>query len=224
MGLAMAFHDRAQAGHELARRLQAYANRPNTLVLALPRGGVPVGIVVARELGLPLDLLVVEKVRVPGEPTAILGAVSACGVRVVDRDLARAFDISDEVVERLFERAQKAVEQREQLYRKGRPPLDLRGKTVIVVDDGVATGASLRAAVAAAERMGTASIVAAVPISTYAVCAELSRRITKCVCIYVRDPVYALHLWYDELPRISDDEVATLMRQYETARQDEMRI
>lgn len=182
------------------------------------------GIVVARELGLPLDLLVVEKVRVPGEPTAILGAVSACGVRVVDRDLARAFDISDEVVERLFERAQKAVEQREQLYRKGRPPLDLRGKTVIVVDDGVATGASLRAAVAAAERMGTASIVAAVPISTYAVCAELSRRITKCVCIYVRDPVYALHLWYDELPRISDDEVATLMRQYETARQDEMRI
>lgn len=182
------------------------------------------GIVVARELGLPLDLLVVEKVRVPGEPTAILGAVSACGVRVVDRDLARAFELPNEVVERLFERAAEAVEEREKLYRSGRPPLDLRGKTVIIVDDGVATGASLRAAVAAAERMGPAAIVTAVPISTYAVCAELSRRVAESICIYVRDPVYALHLWYDELPRISDDEVLELMRRYESGQPLEARI
>lgn len=214
MRLGMAFHDRAQAGRELARRLRSYAHRPDTLVLALPRGGVPIGRIVAEELGLPLDLLVVEKVRVPGEPTAILGAVAACGVRVVDRDLARAFDLPDERVEQLFERAEEAVEKRERFYRRGRPPLDLRGKTVIIVDDGVATGASLRAAVSAAERMGPSAIVTAVPISTYAVCAELSRRVAESICIFVRDPVYALHLWYDELPRISDEEVVELMAPY----------
>jgi len=185
---------------------------------------VPIGVVVAEELGLPLDLLVVEKVRVPGEPSAILGAVSARGVRVIDRQLARAFDLPDEVVERLFQQAEKAVEERERLYRGGRPPLDLRGKTAIVVDDGVATGASLRAAVSAAERMDPAAIVTAVPISTYAVCAELSRRVAESICIFVRDPVYAIHLWYDELPRVSDEEVIELMRRYESKRQSEMRV
>lgn len=214
MPLGMAFHDREQAGHELARRLRAHAHRPDTLVLALPRGGVPIGLVVAKELGLPLDLLVVEKVRVPGEPLAILGAVSACGVRVIDRDLARAFDLPDERVEQLFRVAEEVVEERERLYRRGRPPLDLRGKTVVVVDDGVATGASLRAAVSAAERMGPSAIVTAVPISTYAVCAELSQRVSESICLIVRDPVYALHLWYDELPRVSDEEVIELMSRH----------
>lgn len=209
--LQVAFHDRAQAGQELVRRLTAYRDRKDAIVLALPRGGVPVGVAVAEGLHLPLDVLVVDKVRVPGEMTATIGAVASGGIRVIDRDLVQALELPGELVERLFVKAEEEVARRELLYRAGLPPLDLHGKTVIVVDDGVATGASIRAAIAAAERMDPAALVAAVPISTFSVCAELSRRLSLSVCIFVRDPVYAVHLWYDELPRISDEEVVRLL-------------
>lgn len=207
----MAFRDRAQAGHELARRLAKYAHRKDAVVLALPRGGVPLGIAVAEDLGLPLDVLVVEKVRAPGEPLATLGAVAAPDIRVIDRDLARALDLPDPLVERLFGLAQQEAVRREQLYRAGLSSLDLRGKTAIVVDDGVATGASIRAAIGAVERMEPSAIVVAVPISTYSVCAELQTRVSESICMFVRDPVYAVHLWYDELPRVSDDEIIRLL-------------
>lgn len=207
----MAFHDRAQAGLELARRLARYAGREGAVVLALPRGGVPIGVVVARELGLPLDVLVVEKVRVPGDSAVTIGAVAAGGIRVIDRDLARALDVPDETVERLFAIAERDVAKRERVYRAGRAPLDLEDKTVILVDDGVSTGASIRAALGAAEQMGPKAIVAAVPISTHAICAELARRVADSICIFVRDPVYALHLWYDELPKVTDEEVVRLL-------------
>lgn len=169
------------------------------------------GLALARDLGLPLDVLVVEKVRAPGEPMAILGAVAAQGIRVIDRDLARALELPDALVERLFESAEKEAQRREQLYRAGLPSLDLRGKTVIIADDGVATGASIRAAVSTVERMSPAAIVTAVPISTHSVCGELAKRVSESVCIFIRDPVYAVHLWYDELPRISDDEIVRVL-------------
>jgi putative phosphoribosyl transferase len=207
----MAFRDRAAAGRELASRLGAYAGRRDVVVVALPRGGVPVGAEVARALAVPLDVLVVEKIRAPAEPDGVLGAVATGGVRVADRDLARALDLTDETVEQAFRDAEARVAARERVYRAGRPPLALAGRTVLLLDDGIATGATIRAAVAAVERMGPARLVVAVPVGSYAACVELARRADESICLYVRDPVYAVRLWYDQMPTITDDEVLRLL-------------
>lgn len=211
MGAGMAFRDRAAAGRELAARLARYSGRSDVIVIALPRGGVPVGAEVARALGAPLDVLVVEKIGAPAGLDGVLGAVAPGGVRVVDRDLAAALDLPDDLVERAFGEADRRVQARERTYRAGKPPLDVAGRTVLLVDDGIATGATIRAAVAAIERMRPGRLVVAVPVGSYAACVELSRRAAESVCIYVRDPVYAVRLWYDEMPTISDEDVVRIL-------------
>src|SRR5215510_7078299 len=161
--MAIRFADRTEAGEELARKLTAYAHRPDVLVLALPRGGVPVGFAVARALQVPLDVFLVRKLGVPGQPELAMGAIATGGVRILNPEIIRSFDVRDSAIERVSRQEQRELERRERVYRGDRPPLDAAGKIVIVVDDGLATGSSMRAAAIALRRLQPASIVVAVP-------------------------------------------------------------
>jgi predicted phosphoribosyltransferase len=161
----MMFRDRYDAGEILAQRLREFAGRPDVIVLALPRGGVPVGYVVARELGVPLDVFVVRKLGTPGQTELAMGAIASGGIRVLNRDVVDALGIPDWSIEEVTRREEEELERREKKYRGDRPPLDVRGKTVILVDDGLATGSTMRAAAAALRKAGAARIVVAVPVA-----------------------------------------------------------
>src|SRR5689334_19395114 len=184
------YQDRAAAGRELARRLAAYAHRPNVLVLALPRGGVPVAYEVARALRAPLDVFVVRKLGVPGHEELAMGAIASGGVRVLNPDVLRMLDIPPEVVDAVAARERHELERREHAYRDDRPPPDVHGKTVILIDDGLATGATMRAAVAALCAQGPARIVVAVPVGSPDTCAELGREVDENICAETPDPFY----------------------------------
>src|SRR4029450_263894 len=156
------FRDRREAGRLLAAKLTAYANRPDVIVLALPRGGVPVGFEVAQALNAPLDIFLVRKLGVPGHEELAMGALASGGVRVLNEDVVRMLRISDAVIDAVAKEEQRELERRERLYRDGRPAIDVRGRTVILVDDGLATGSSMRAAILALRRQNPAAIVVAV--------------------------------------------------------------
>src|SRR5262249_41330555 len=169
----MLFRDRADAGRRLAEELKAFAGRPDVLVLALPRGGVPVAYEVARALHAPLDVFLVRKLGVPGREELAMGAIASGGVRVLNQDVIRALDIADEVIDEVTAAEQRELVRRERAYRGGRPTPDVRGRTVVLVDDGLATGSTMRAAVAALRRLGPASVVVAVPVGAPETCTEL---------------------------------------------------
>src|SRR5262249_21642889 len=171
-GLSMLFRDRTDAGRQLARQLSRYAGRPDLLVLALPRGGVPVGYEVARALGAPLDVFVVRKLGVPGREELAMGALATGGVRVLDQDVIQALGIPDEGVDEVTAAEEQELARRERAYRGSLPPADPRGRTVILVDDGLATGSTMRAAVTALRRRGPAHLVVAVPVGAAETCAE----------------------------------------------------
>ncbi|HEX8754557.1 MAG TPA: phosphoribosyltransferase [Solirubrobacterales bacterium] len=199
----------------LAEQLTAYAGRPDVLVLALPRGGVPVASEVARALGAPLDVFVVRKLGVPGHEELAMGAIASGGVCVLNDDVVQALRIPRQVIEAVAARELREVERRERAYRGDRPAPEVRGRTVILVDDGLATGSTMRAAVAALRRLGPARIVVAVPTAAPATCEEFRHEADECVCDITPDPFYAVGLWYEDFSQTTDDEVRELLERAE---------
>ena len=205
------FRDRREAGRLLAAQLGAYAKRPDVLVLALPRGGVPVAAEVASALGAPLDVFVVRKLGVPGHEEYALGAIATGGVRVLNEEVVQALRIPDRVIDALAAREQEELARRERVYRGHRPPLDVRGRTVILVDDGLATGATMHAAIRALRQQQPARIVVAVPTASPETCAELKTEVDDIICATTRDPFYAVGLWYEDFSQTTDEEVRELL-------------
>lgn len=205
------YRDRAEAGRRLAEKLTAYTDRPDVLVLALPRGGVPVGFEVARALHAPLDVLMVRKLGVPGHEELAMGAIASGGMRLLNETVVRALRIKPEVIEQVAKIEQAELERREREYRDDRPQPELRGKTVIVVDDGLATGASMRAAVVALRRRRPARLVVAVPVAAAATCAEFRYEVDEVVCAATPEPFHAVGLWYEDFSQTTDAEVRDLL-------------
>src|SRR6201996_8534494 len=187
----MIFADRREAGRFLAEKLAAYADRPDVLVLALPRGGVPVAYEVARALGAPMDVFVVRKLGVPGYEELAMGAVATGGVRVLNDQIVQRLGIPQYIIDAVPAREQQELARRERLYRGGRPPPDVRGRTVILVDDGLATGATMRAAVMALRKLQPARIVVAVPTASPETCEELKSEADDVVCAITPEPFLA---------------------------------
>ena len=209
----MRFHDRREAGRLLAERLARYVGTDDLLVLGLPRGGVPVAFEVARALRAPLDVFVVRKLGVPGHAELALGAVASGGVRVLNEDVVAAVGLDKDAIERVAERELAEVERREREYRGGRPPLELRAKVAILVDDGLATGASMRAAALAARELGPKQVIVAVPVAADHTCDEFRHDVDEVVCAFTPEPFYAVGLWYENFEQTSDEEVRELLQQ-----------
>jgi predicted phosphoribosyltransferase len=207
----MYFRDRREAGRQLAKHLAAYANRPDVLVLALPRGGVPVGYEVAQALHAPLDVFLVRKLGLPGHEEFAMGAVASGGVRVLNRDVVEQLHIPDEVIDAVARRELQELERRERAYRGDRPFPDVRGKIVILVDDGLATGSTMRAAAEALRQQGPARVVVAVPAGSPETCNEFRQEVDEIVCAITPEPFYAVGLWYDDFSQTTDDEVRALL-------------
>jgi predicted phosphoribosyltransferase len=206
------FRDRRDAGRLLAARLSDYAHEPDVLVLALPRGGVPVAYEVAQALGAPLDVFLVRKLGLPGHEELAMGAVATGGVRVLNEELVRALDVRPEAIQVVTELELAELARRERAYRDGRPPPDVRGRTVILVDDGLATGATMQAAIEALRRLGPAHIVVAVPTASPVSCEELRSLVDDIVCAITPEPFQAVGLWYEDFTQSTDDEVRELLQ------------
>jgi predicted phosphoribosyltransferase len=209
----MLFHDRSDAGQQLAGKLSDYAHRADVIVLALPRGGVPIGWEVARALHVPLDVFLVRKLGVPGHEELAMGAIASGGVRVLNEDAVRALRIPDDVIDMVAKEELAELARREQLYRGDQPAPDVHGQTVILVDDGLATGSSMRAAVAALRRLNPARIVVAVPVGAAETCSGLREDADEVVCAFAPEPFYAVGMWYDEFEQTTDEEVRSLLTQ-----------
>ena len=205
------FRNRTDAGRQLAEKLAAYADRPDVLVLALPRGGVPVGFEVARALGAPLDVFLVRKLGVPGYEELAMGAVATGGVRVLNDEIVRGLGISDHEIDAAAARELQELARRERLYRGDRPPPDIAGRTVILVDDGLATGATMRAAIAAVRQRQPARIVVAVPTASPDTCEALKAEADDVVCAMTPEPFLAVGHWYEDFTQTTDDEVRELL-------------
>lgn len=203
----MRFRDRREAGRMLATLLERYANRPDVLVLALPRGGVPVGYEVAQALSAPLDIFLVRKLGVPGHEELAMGALASGGVRVLNEDVVRYLQISEATIDAVAKEEQRELERRERLYRDGKPPLDVRGRTVILVDDGLATGSTMRAAIQALRPQHPAAIVVAVPVAAASTCAEFKGEADDVICASTPEPFHAVGLWYADFTQTTDGEV-----------------
>ena len=206
------FRDRTQAGLALARALRNYRGvGPPAVVVALPRGGVPVAAEVARELGAPLAVCVVRKLGVPGHEELAMGAIASGGVVVINRNVVRHLGIPPHVIDQVAAVERRELERRERLYRDGRPAPDLKDARVILVDDGLATGATMRAAVATMRREGAASVVVAVPVAPDDACHRLADDADEVVCLLRPDAFEAIGMWYHEFPQLTDDEVRRLL-------------
>jgi predicted phosphoribosyltransferase len=211
-GFAMIFRDRIDAGRVLAERLARYTGQPDTIVLALPRGGVPVAAEVARVLRTPLDVFLVRKLGVPGQEELAMGALASGGVRVLNEEVVKALGVTLETIESVTAREAEELKRRECVYRGDRPPLDVRGCTVILVDDGLATGSTMRAAVAALRQQHPAQIVVAVPVGAVETCADLRGVANDVVCARMPEPFYAVGLWYEDFSQTTDEEVRELLQ------------
>jgi predicted phosphoribosyltransferase len=210
----MIYRDRTEAGERLAERLTDYANRVDVLVLALPRGGVPVAYEVARALRAPLDIFLVRKLGVPGHEELAMGAIATGGVRVLNEDVVDYLRVPGEVIDAVAADEQRELERRERLYRGTRPAPDVRGKTVILVDDGLATGSTMRAAAAALRQQHPARIVVAVPVSAPETCDEYRMGVDEIVCAVTPEPFQAVGLWYEDFSQTTDDEVRSLLTRF----------
>jgi predicted phosphoribosyltransferase len=208
---AVRFADRYDAGKRLAEQLTHYAGRDDAVVLGLPRGGVPVAYEVARALNAPLDVFLVRKLGVPGHEELAMGAIASGGVRVLNDDVLTATRVPPGAVDAVAARELERLQDQERAYRGERPPLDVRGRVAILVDDGLATGASMRAAVEALRDHGVGSIVAAVPTAPTETCEALRREVDEVVCAQTPDPFLAVGLWYRDFAPVSDAEVAELL-------------
>ena len=206
------FNDRTEAGQFIATQLSEYANDPKIVVLALPRGGVPVGYEVARALHAPLDVFVVRKLGVPGYDELAMGAIATGGIRVLNHSVVDYLDISDEVINVVAKREQRELERRERLYRGTQTPIDVRGRTIIIVDDGMATGSTMRAAVRALRQQKPKKIIVAVPVGARETCDSFAAEVDAiCVCAITPEPFGGVGLWYRNFEQTSDEEVRQLL-------------
>jgi putative phosphoribosyl transferase len=210
--MGVRFTDRYHAGRRLAAALTPYAGRPNLLVLALPRGGVPVGYEVARALNAPLDVMLVRKLGVPGQEELAMGAIASGGVRILSNDIVDALGIPDRLIATVAANEEHELVRREKAYRDDRPPPDVRGKTVILVDDGLATGSTMRAAAAAINAQHPERLVIAVPVAPQETCESLLRDADDVVCATIPQPFVAVGIWYDDFTQTTDTEVRELLR------------
>jgi predicted phosphoribosyltransferase len=204
------FRDRRDAGRKLAATLTRYSGS-DALVLALPRGGVPVAYEVARALGLPLDVFLVRKLGVPGQEELAMGAIASGGIRVVNEEVVRVLGLSAHVLDIAEERERRVLETRSNMYRAGRPAPRVEERTVILVDDGLATGSSMKAAVAALRLARPGRIVVAVPLAPEETLRELEADVDEVVCVASPEPFWGVGRWYDSFPQTSDDEVQKLL-------------
>jgi putative phosphoribosyl transferase len=205
------FLNRSDAGRILAQKLKEYAGRDDVIVLGLPRGGVPVAYQAAQVLNAPLDVFLVRKLGVPGHEELAMGAIATGGVRILNEDVVQALDIPAQVIDAVARREEQELERREHLYRGSRPYPDIAGKTVILIDDGLATGSSMRAAVAGLRALNPARIVVAVPTAAPETCEAFEYIVDKIVCANTPEPFYGVGLWYDDFSQTTDDEVRDLL-------------
>lgn len=212
--MAFPFRDRFDAGRQLAAHLERYANRPDVLVLGLPRGGVPVAYEVAKILHTPLDVFVVRKLGVPGHEELAMGAIASGGVRVLNDDVVRDLQISVSQIDAVTAREERELQQRERLFRDDRPAPNVRDRTVILVDDGLATGSTMRAAAEALRQLDPQRLIAAVPIASAATCATFQDVVDETVCAVTPEPFYAVGLWYEDFSPTTDEEVRDLLRRH----------
>jgi putative phosphoribosyl transferase len=209
------FQDRGEAGRLLASRLVSDVGGPNLLVLALPRGGVPVGFEIARALHSPLDVILVRKLGVPGQEELAMGAVASGNVRILQSDVVEALNIPRSVIEKTTAKEIEELLRREQRYRRDRPSPQIQGRDVILVDDGLATGATMHAAVAAVKQQHPRRITVAVPVATRKSCQEFKGEVDEIVCLKTPQWFYAVGRWYERFPELTDEEVCDLLRRAE---------
>ena len=205
------FRDRTDAGRTLASALASYAGRDDVIVLALPRGGVPVAYEVAQALGAPLDVFLVRKLGLPGQEEFAMGAIASGGIQLINEDVVHGYGVSDTQIEAVAATEQRELDRRERAYRDGRPMPRVAGRTVIVVDDGLATGFSMRAAVMALREQSPSRIVVAVPVAAFDTCEEFRLIVDEVVCAETPEPFYAVGIWYEDFSQTTDDEVHELL-------------
>jgi putative phosphoribosyl transferase len=208
------FRDRAEAGQQLTQRLLAYAAAPQAIVLALPRGGVPVAATIATTLQLPLDLCLVRKLGVPGNPELAMGAIDLQGRRYLNERIIAELNISSASIDRVAELEAIELARRERVYRGNRPPLDLTNRTIILVDDGLATGATMRSAIRSIQPQQPAQIIIAVPIADTDLVTELTAIVDAVICLIMPKPLYSIGSWYDDFPQTTDAEVCEILARY----------
>ncbi|MGH9875265.1 MAG: phosphoribosyltransferase [Pyrinomonadaceae bacterium] len=209
----MQFANRISAGRALAKKLETYANRSDVVVLGLPRGGVPVAYEVARALNVPLDVFLVRKLGVPGCEELAMGAIATGNVCVLNDELVKDVGIRHEWIEQVAAREQRELERREKTYRSTTPPLNVRDRTVIIVDDGLATGSTMRAAVKALKNLGPAKIVVAAPVAARETCESFKAEVdSTCVCVMSPEPFQGVGRWYRDFPQTTDEEVCYLLK------------
>jgi predicted phosphoribosyltransferase len=211
--MKLQFEDRRDAGRHLAAMLTGYARKPDVIVLALPRGGVPVAYEVARALQAPLDVFLVRKLGVPGQEELAMGAIASGGVTVLNSEVVGYLRIPPEIIGHVADREQRELERRERLYRDGRPLPDIHGKTVILVDDGLATGSSMRAAINALKKLQPARVVVAVPVAPVSTVKDFERDVDEVVSALTPEPFDGVGRWYHDFSQTSDEEVRDLLRE-----------
>ncbi len=205
------FHTRTEAGKMLARALTAYADCEDLLVLGLPRGGVPVAYEVAKVLDASLDICLVRKLGVPGHKELAMGAITSGGIRVINYDVVSSLGISNQTIEQVTADELQELQRRDRAYRGDRPPLNVKNRTVIVVDDGIATGSTMRAAITMLQQQQPKRIVVAVPIAPPETCEELSNQVDEVVCLKMPERMYAVGVWYEDFSQTTDEEVRYLL-------------
>ena len=206
------FRDRRAAGKTLAQKLMHYAERPNVLALALPRGGVPVAYEVALALHVPLDVFIVRKLGVPGHEELAIGAIASGGVRVLNKRIIESLNIPEEIIEQVAQRELQELRRREQAYRGEYPPLDIHGRIVILIDDGLATGASMRAAVVGVRAQDPERIVVAVPTAAPETCEAFQNEVDEIVCAITPEPFLGVGRWYDDFEQTTDEGVRLFLQ------------
>jgi predicted phosphoribosyltransferase len=209
------FRDRVDAGRRLAERVARSVQDPDCLVLALPRGGVPVGFEVARALGAELDIFLVRKLGLPGQEELAIGAIASGGIRVLNKALIEELGLAPSLIDQITAREERELRRREEQYRQGRPALPVRDRTIILVDDGLATGASMRAASQALRLQGPKRVVVAVPVAAEETCDDFRMAVDEIVCAYTPEPFMAVGIWYENFSQTTDEEVQRLLRQAE---------
>ncbi len=205
------FRDREDAGRQLAEKLRHYAGRRDVVVLALPRGGVPVAFAVAQALGAPMDVFAVRKLGVPWHPELAMGAIATGGIRVLNDDVIRTMHIPRDAIDEVAEDEKQELERREAAYRDGWSRPDIRGKVVILVDDGLATGSTMRAAAQAVRRLEPARVVVAVPVGAPDTCEAMKADADEVVCVEMPEPLFGVGAWYEDFSQTSDEEVRELL-------------
>lgn len=211
----MLFRNRSEAGQWLAERLEPYAHRPDVIVLALPRGGVPVGFELARSLDVPLDVFLVRKLGLPGQEELAMGAIASGGVRVLNDEVVQSLAVPPSVIEGVARREEQELRRREEAYRGSQSPPDVRGKVAILVDDGLATGSTMRAAVRAVKQMQPARVVVAVPVAAASTRDDLAAEVDEIVCETPPEPFLAVGRWYEDFSQTTDEEVRELLQRAE---------